>query len=235
MRRTFFLLLASSVLIGSGLAAARAVADPSPLTVAYGNGVHAYFSGDFQCSYDALSGVIEAGSNDPRAHYFRGLSALKLGRIDEAEADFQQGANLEADGRGSVGSRAIGLALERVQGCDRLKLEQYRSRSRVAALERDRGATRRRYSDIYEPESDVLRRRRPERIEPAEPVAAPKPKAVEAEEGEAVEEAADAEATEEPATEKPRAEAEEEPAEPAEPAEKPSDGANPFADEPAEN
>jgi len=224
MRRTLLMLVLSGGLVGSGAAATRVVAEPAPLTVAYGNGVHAYFDGDYQCSYDALSSVIEAGSNDPRAYYFRGLSALKLGRLDEAEADFQQGANLEADGRGGVGIRTIGRALERVQGCDRLKLEQYRGRARVAALERDRDATRRRYSDIYEPEADVLRRRRPERIEPAEPVAAPRPK-VEAEEGEAVEEA------EEPVAEKPQAEADAE--EPAEPAEKPSDAANPFADEPA--
>lgn len=226
MRRTLLMLVLGGALVGSGAAATRAGAEPAPLTVAYGNGVHAYFDGDYQCSYDALSSVIEAGSNDPRAYYFRGLSALKLGRLDEAEADFQQGANLEADGRGAVGIRAIGRALERVQGCDRLKLEQYRGRARVAALERDRDATRRRYSDIYEPEADVLRRRRPERIEPAETVAAPRPK-VEAEEGEAVEEA------EEPVAEKPQTEAEADAEEPAEPAEKPSDAANPFADEPA--
>jgi hypothetical protein len=130
-----------------------------------------------------------------------------------------------------VGSRAIGRALERVQGCDRLKLEQYRGRARVAALERDRSATQRRYSDIYESEADVLRRRRPERVEPAEPVAAPRPRVeaeeVEAVEGEAVEEA-DA-----PVAEKPPADAEADVEEPAEPAEKPSDAANPFADEPA--
>jgi len=226
MRLIILLLLFSNAFVALSVGATRAGAEPAPLTVAYGNGVHAYFEGDYQCSYDALSGVIEAGSNDPRAYYFRGLSALKLGRLDEAEADFQQGANLEADARGGVGSRSIGRALERVQGCDRLKLEQYRGRARVAALERDRSATRRRYSDIYESEADVLRRRRPERTEPAEPVAAPRPR-VEAEEGEAVKEA-DA-----PPAEKPAADAEAGVEEPAEPAEKPSDAANPFADEPA--
>lgn len=222
MRRSLLLLLASSLLVGPVSAAARAGGEPAPLGVAYGNGVHAYFAGDYQCSFDALSGAIEAGSNDPRAYYFRGLSALKLGRLDEAEADFQQGANLEADGRGSVGGRAIGRALERVQGCDRLKLEHYRGRARVAALERDRDAAQRRYSDIYEPESDVLRRRRPERIEPGEPVVAPKPR-VEADEAEAVAE---------PPMAAPKSGAEAAEEEPAEPAGKPGD-ADPFADDPA--
>jgi len=214
MRRMSLLLLAGSIFVGSGAYAARANAEPAPLTTAYGNGVHAYFGGDFQGSYDALSGVIEAGGTDPRAHYFRGLAALKLGRLDEAEADFQQGASLEAEGRGRVGSRVIGRALERVQGCDRLKLEQYRGRARVAALERDRDTSRRRYSDIYDSESDMLRSRRPERINTVEPLAAPQPKAVEAEE---------------PAADKPRAEAKE--AE--EPAPKRGGMADPFADEPA--
>ena len=223
MRRILVLVLLSGGLIGSGALATRAGAEPAALTGAYGNGVHAYFDGDYQCSYDALSGVIEAGSNDPRVYYYRGLSALKLGRIDEAQADFEQGANLEADGRGGVGSRVIGRALERVQGCDRLKLEHYRGRARVAALERDREATRQRYSDIYDSELDVLRRRRPERIEPAEPVAAPRPRA-EAAEGDVGEEG------NEPVAEKPPVEADAE--EPAEPAEMPSDAANPFADEP---
>lgn len=213
MRRTHILLLVGSILVGWGSSAARVKAETAPLTTAYGHGVHAYFGGDFQGSYDALSGVIEAGGTDPRIHYFRGLAALKLGRIDEAEADFQEGARHEAEGRGSVGSRAIGRALERVQGCDRHKLEQYRGRARVAALGSDREKSRRRYSDIYESEEDVLRRRRPERVRAAEPLSTPQPKAVEAEE---------------PAADEPRAEAEEA----AEPAMKRDGSADdPFADE----
>jgi len=198
---------------------ARAGAEPAALTVAYGNGVHAFFSGDFASSHDELSSVIEAGSNDPRVHYFRGLAALKLGRMDEAEADFQQGANLEAEGRGAVSSHVVSRALERVQGCDRLKLEEYRSRARVAGLQRDRAGARQRYSGIEEVEADVLRRRRPERIEPAESVARPLPRSG---------------AVEEPApTERPEAMPAERP-ESDRPAEKPADAANPFADDPAE-
>jgi tetratricopeptide (TPR) repeat protein len=220
MRHLAFVLLAIGGFGFVSQTAARAGAASVALTVAYGNGVHAYYDGDYQCSYDELSGVIEAGSHDPRAYYFRGLAALKLGRMDEAEADFQQGANLEAEGRGGQSSRTISLALERVQGCDRLKLERYRGQARVAMLQRDREAIRQRYSDIEDAEADVLRRRRPERMEPAEQLAAPAPQGGRT--AEAEEPAADE-------AEKPRAEREE----PAEPAEKPTDTANPFADEPA--
>jgi len=199
---------------------ARAGGEQAALTVAYGNGVHAFHDGDFQSSYDELSRVIEAGSNDPRVYYFRGLAGLKLGRMDEAEADFQQGSNLEADGRGAVSSQVVSRALERVQGCDRLKLEEYRSRARIASLQRDREGNRQRYSGIDDVGADVLRRRRPERIEAAEPVARPLPRA----------RATDEEAS--PAVERPVPQAERpEPEQPAEPA---ADTANPFADDPAE-
>lgn len=192
---------------------------PPALATGYGNGVHAYNEGDYQCSYDELSRVIEAGSNDPRVFYFRGLAALKLGRMDEADADFQQGANLEADG---VGGRAVSRALERIQGCDRLKLEQFRSQARVAAVQRDREAIRQRYSDIYEAEPEVLRRRRPE---PVEPVPAPAAKETEPPTEVEAEEAAEGTA------EEPAAEPADEPADEA--TEEPADTSNPFGDAPA--
>jgi hypothetical protein len=195
---------------------------PPALATGYGNGVHAYNEGEYQCSYDELSRVIEAGSNDPRVFYFRGLAALKLGRMDEADADFQQGANLEADG---VAGRAVSRALERIQGCDRLKLEQFRSQARVTAVQRDREAIRQRYSDIYEAEPEVLRRRRPEPVEPVPaPAAKEKEQAAEVEAEEPAEEAAEGSA------EEPAAEPAEEPADEA--TEEPADTSNPFRDAP---
>jgi tetratricopeptide (TPR) repeat protein len=68
-----------------------------PLAAAYGNGVHGYFAGAYDRAYEDFSSAIEAGSTDPRAWYFRGLAALKLGRSDEAEADFAEGARRESE------------------------------------------------------------------------------------------------------------------------------------------
>jgi hypothetical protein len=51
--------------------------------------------------------------------------------------------------------------LERVQGADRLRLERHRVRARVAALQRDRDALRRRISELDEAQPDVRRSRRP--------------------------------------------------------------------------
>ena len=189
---------------------ARGGEDPLAISASLGIGMHAYHAGDYQRSYDELSAVIEAGSRDPRAYYFRGLAALKLGRTDEAEADFEAGAAREAVGRGTW---SVSRSLERVQGCDRLTLERHRARARLVALQRDREAEARRYAPAGEGE-DVLRGRRPETI-PREG-SAPRPDAegAAAEELPAGNEAGDAEA---------------------EPAAEPSDKSDPFGDEPADD
>jgi hypothetical protein len=163
-------------LAGAGPVCPRTFAGDESLAVAnaYGVGVHAYFNCDYQGSYDAMTAAIEAGTNDPRAFYFRGLAAAKLGRDSEVEADFAEGANREAT---TAGSLAISRSLERVQGADRLRLEKFRARARVAAVQRDHAATRSRYSGIDVAPADLLRTKRPVQISPpAEPVPPPAPK-----------------------------------------------------------
>ena len=189
------------------------------LAVAYGNGVHAYYAGDYQRSYEELSTTIEGGTQDPRAFYFRGLAALKLGRLDEAEADFALGANAEAAGRGNW---PVGRSLERIQGAPRLQLEKHRVRARMAALQQRREAIVRHYSHL-EADPDAQRRRRPESLpgspRPAEePTAAPTEEAVTspaAPSAEPMAEEVDA-ADEKPAT----------------PAPKPGKSDDPFGDDP---
>lgn len=146
-----------AVAAASGVAPAQTV-ENLPLARTYGSGVHAYFVGDYDRSYDDLTAAIEAGSQDPRTRYFRGLAALRLGRLDGAEADFSEGADLEAR---ALGGWPVSRSLERVQGPDRLRLERHRSRARVAALQRDLDAERTRYSDTLGAQDEVRRRRRP--------------------------------------------------------------------------
>lgn len=141
-----------------GTASAQLTTEVAPLARAYGAGVHAYFAGDYQRSYDELTQAIEAGTEDPRAWYFRGLAAAKLGRLDEVEADFATAANREADAAADWG---VSRSLERVQGCDRLALERHRVRARVANLQRRTEAAERRYMLNEQRQPDVLRRIRP--------------------------------------------------------------------------
>ena len=151
----------AAIWAGSSSATPPVHEDPA-LARAYGSGVHAYFSCDYQRAYDDLTQAVEAGTQDPRAFYFRGLAARKLGRLDEAEADFATASEREA---GGTGAWPVSRSLERVQGPDRLALERYRTRARVAALQRDREAIERRYSGIERRQPDVLRVRRPEGFE----------------------------------------------------------------------
>ena len=170
---------AGTTAVGVGLAqAAQPTVENLPLAAAYGDGVHAYFAGDFQRAYEDLSQAIEEGTTDPRAYYFRGLAALRQGHSDEAEADFTEGATRESAG---LGAWPVGRSLERIQGPDRLRLERHRMRARVTLLQRQRDAELQRYSQIEAAQPDVLRKRRPvgPRVEaddeanPFEPGAAP--------------------------------------------------------------
>lgn len=212
--------LAAAIVPCWRLGAIEPVIEDLSLAATYGSGVHSYFAGDYDRSYQDLSQVIEAGTGDPRAYYFRGLAALKLGRLDEAEADFSAGSSRESEG----GAWPVARSLERVQGCDRLQLERHRRRARVASLQDNRRRRELRYLEIERAEPEVLRERRPvgeqpadegnpfaERVPAAEPVPAEPAKP-------AVEPATEpAEAATEPAAESP-----------APPAEKPAE--DPFGD-----
>ena len=164
-RRPFALGILAAGLTAAGASPALAlppVHEDQAITRAYGSGVHAYFSGDYQRAYEDLTQALEAGTKDPRALYFRGLAARKLGRLDEAEADFATGAAREAD---DAGGWPVSRSLERVQGSDRLALERYRMRARVAFLQQQQEAIERRYSGIQRRQPGVLRGQRPEGLD----------------------------------------------------------------------
>jgi tetratricopeptide (TPR) repeat protein len=99
----------------------------------YSEGVNAFFAGRSSEAESSLSQALAIDSQDPRLYYFRALSLLRLGRVDEARGDMQVGASLEAQHPQRF---TVGKALERVQGSHRLMLERYRreARSQQVAL-----------------------------------------------------------------------------------------------------
>jgi len=121
-------LRASVVMIVTLSAVVVQAVDPA-VSAMYGKGVHAYYDGSYQQSFESLSRVVAIGTSDPRVYYFRGLAALQLGRRDEAVADFTKGAELEAEG---WSMRTVSRSLERIQGGDRLLLERSRQGARLA-------------------------------------------------------------------------------------------------------
>ncbi len=125
-------------------------------TILYSHGVHAYFAGHVGEAADYLAQAIRSNPNDPRAYYFRGLCLLRLGEPTRARADFDVGAAVEAR---QPNRYAVGSALVRVQGGNRLLLEKCRRQAREQyALEREM-ISQARYEQMVNREADVLRQR----------------------------------------------------------------------------
>jgi len=247
MYRSLLLSVTATVL----LSAAPVRAQDPILGQLYGSGVHAYFSGvgsrdqldaqeQFRKSFEYLSSAIEGGSQDPRAYYYRGLAYIKLGRATEAEMDFKKGAELESGDLNRIYN--VGKSLERIQGADRLALEDHRVKARMVALKESQRMHQVRYEEIRQREQDVVQQQVEEAPEmpaevPASPVGAD-PFAVEPEEPpgaqppEPPEEPPLAQPPEQPAEPPAEDPFAAEPAEPAAPAEPPAE--DPFAAEPAE-
>lgn len=120
-------------------------AQSAVLSEIYGRGVHAYHSGQNQQAGQWFSMAIDNGFTDPRAYYFRGLAAAASGLTQEAEADFDEGARIEAQ---SPYDAMVGRSLSRVQGPIRIKLEQTREKARLAALAAGMDRSRVRYGEL---------------------------------------------------------------------------------------
>ncbi len=98
----------------------------------YGSGVHAYFASNFRLAEEHFNDVIEAGSQDPRVFYFRGLTQIQTQccMIEAGLADFEKAAQLEIF---SKRSGDVAKALSRIQGPTRIAIERIRAKVRLAA------------------------------------------------------------------------------------------------------
>ena len=146
------------VLLVGGLilaASASAHAEEAILGQMYGNGVHAYFAQDYLKAHQDLTAAIDGHTQDPRCYYFRGLAYLKLGRPQDAELDFQQGAKLETSDLNR--SYNVARALERVQGVDRWAVEQHRVEARMAVVQKSENDRKTRYDDTRKQEQTFLK------------------------------------------------------------------------------
>lgn len=127
MSRKFTIQFVGSVVLFASSCVSTAFAQ-NPLDELYGKGVHAYFSNNHALASELLTQAIDAGSVDPRAYYFRGLTQAMQGGMGAGQADYERGAELEVSGR-RTGD--IGKALQRIQGAQRLEIEKARQDARV--------------------------------------------------------------------------------------------------------
>lgn len=213
-----------------GLALSSATAQEGVLSEIYGKGVHAYFANRPWKALEHFNSAIEAGSEDPRAFYFRGLTYLQLGDQWSADSDFQIAADYET--KDSNEFYDVSRAIERIQGPQRLKIETYRTQARLEALKRAKQLEYERYERIRRAEPNVTippEEAPPVAPAPTQPPAVAPPNPFQEEE---VEAPADAE----PEMEEPVEEPAEDPAmdEPEEPAVEEPAVEDPAMDEPEE-
>lgn len=154
LRTSFWVLVAGLV-----ISAASILAQESVLSQFYGQGVHKYFMRDYARAFEDFNTAIENGSDDPRCYYFRGLTYLQLGREDEARADFAKGAELEM--KSATKFFNVSRALERIQGRQRLIIEEYRAQARLAVMRELEQQRRARYEELRREEARVLDRSAP--------------------------------------------------------------------------
>ncbi|MCA9176108.1 MAG: hypothetical protein KDB14_16595, partial [Planctomycetales bacterium] len=124
------------------------------LSELYGRGVHAFNSHNYTKAYEYLSWAVAQDSPDPRVYYFRAMALERLGRPYEAEDDYKKAAMLEAEGDGQYN---VGMALQRVQGGARLKIESARSDARLQVLRDGRRKVKTRADRIDELDQEALR------------------------------------------------------------------------------
>ena len=121
----------------------------------YGRGVHAYFSRNYQDAHRLLSDAVTSGSKDPRVYYFRALTDSRLKRPEDATADLKTAAELEFSGDEPVN---VSKALERIQGSERLMIEDVRSKARISIRNAAEARAKIRYENRVKAEAGVLRR-----------------------------------------------------------------------------
>jgi tetratricopeptide (TPR) repeat protein len=143
-----------------------AAAQEGVLSEIYGSGVHAYFAGRSDQALTLFTEAIDAGSTDPRAFYFRGLTYVQLGYSDAARDDFTRAAALEVKDANEFFD--VSRSLERIQGPQRLGIERYRQLARLEAYKRARKLEYERYERIRRAEPNVTLP-----PEPDEPLPAP--------------------------------------------------------------
>ncbi len=88
--------------------------------------VESWRSGDLDGAHGQLTHMIEAGTRDARAYYYRALISEQLG--SDSETDLKAAAKLEAE---TTSTRLVNRALENVQGATRAKIEKYRAEARA--------------------------------------------------------------------------------------------------------
>lgn len=124
--------------------------------VLYGQGVHAFFEGEYQGAVRLFKQIEQLGGEDPRPYFFLGLAYKRLGNTDLADAAFKKAAKLEWDGR-AVRDYNVSSAMRRIQGNERIYVEGYRNQAKADWMKTEKRRQKELYGKTKTEEKDVLK------------------------------------------------------------------------------
>ncbi|MDO5552842.1 MAG: hypothetical protein Q4G68_03695 [Planctomycetia bacterium] len=127
LSRTLFLCVAATValvLIGTSFSNAQEAGQ-----TAYSKGLDAFMNGRYSEALSPFEESLQANPSDPRVGFFIGICLTRMGDAEAGSAWFRKAADLEntADGR----LFNVNSALKRVQGEERIVIEDIRRESRL--------------------------------------------------------------------------------------------------------
>lgn len=114
-----------------GLLCSAAAAQTRSFSKQLNAGIHAFQQARYFDAITHLDAATGLKPNDPRAYFFRGLAKDRIGQLDQAEADYQIGAQMEV----VYSKQEVGRYLHRIQGSERARLERFRKDARALSEE----------------------------------------------------------------------------------------------------
>ncbi|GHT26076.1 hypothetical protein FACS18942_02790 [Planctomycetales bacterium] len=95
----------------------------------YGQGVHAFFNGEYETAAGLFKQSEKLSSQDPRTYFFLALSYHRLLKEDLAETTFKKAAELEWEGQ-KFRDYNVSDSLRRIQGKERIYVEKFREQAK---------------------------------------------------------------------------------------------------------
>lgn len=120
----FFIFFAAWTLF-AGIASAQ---DQASAVESYSRGIHLFFDGQYVEAARQFDAALAADDTNPVYYYFRGLCGLRQENTEDARKYFQAGGQAECTPKGAAVD--IGGHLRRIQGQERLLIEEVRRQAR---------------------------------------------------------------------------------------------------------
>ena len=120
----------------------------------YSRGLNMFALGDYNQAFDNFTQACRANPNDPRPIYYQGICQARLNGESVAIPYYQKAALVEMAAKG--GTYDIGKALQRVQGVERLTLENVRKQVRDLWRKLNAEAQTRLYGETLNKEKERL-------------------------------------------------------------------------------